>query len=519
MRRFTHSFLYLLPVYLLLSGCGGGAIDLVEGGVDGSGSGLSIGSISKFGSIFVNGVEYDTDAANVMINDQISRLDQLQLGMYVDVQGAQNLANQQGTADSVEYRDLLRGRIQRMDLDAGYVQVLGLRVYLTEDTFLYGINAATDLKPDDVVRISGSALTSTVGPADINATLLEYLPQADPDAFVVISTLSFLDENAQAFFVGVQRFDYSEASSLPAPLREQVRVEVTGRQVSRSDNPPYAMVDSVRELPLAPLPTGSVVQIEGKVTRYVNPQEFDVEYRQVNLPQAQTDALDTTLQVGFIVKLTGSSNADGIIDIEQLQIVSIPERPPLQDNASYIRVNGSLQYIGTQELTVQNLTVAGVTGQVSAATRYLMLGQDIEYSAADLRIGDLIQVWGDLTPQGEFQINDVFALGANAPNIHHLMGNSSNVDSVNQQLSILGVSVLTTSQTLYYDASTLADLVLPPPATPLLAPTNTQIDAADFFARLQDLPTQVVYTLGEPQGEQIIANELILLPFELQTAP
>ena len=80
---------------LILWGCSGGAGGggrLTAGGGIG-GSGVTVGSVSKFGSVFVNDVEYDTTGAVVVVDgvekgsgDQ-TVLDNLSVGKVVRIEG------------------------------------------------------------------------------------------------------------------------------------------------------------------------------------------------------------------------------------------------------------------------------------------------------------------------------------------------------------------------------------------------------------------------------------------------
>ena len=457
----------------------------------------------------------------MIINDESALLSQLQLGMYVDVQGEQNLETRQGIADRVEYRDLVRAPIQAINVETNTLIVLGLRVNIDESTFLYGIDSIATLQPDDVVRISGAAIFAPPNlPPTINATLLEYLPQAD-NTFSVVSALRNIDQATQTFFIGTQRLAYGDASVLPTPFREQVRVKVRGRRISQ-DTDVFFVVDEVSELPLTPLPEGSVVQIDGRVTRYVNPQNFDVEFRPVSLPQALAESLEMPLHLGLFVDLSGISNAEGIIEIDHLEINEslIPEPSPDQIRQSLIRVNGVIQDIGIENQMPNTLTLLGLTGLLNEETTYRD-AENPNYGVDDLRVGDTVFIVGNLTPQGELRVTSVTPTLMTSQNRHQLMGNSSNVDSVSQQLSILGINVLTSEQTRYYNISTINDfiLALPSPTLSLRAPAETEVDAETFFHQLQSQPNNVAYTDGVPQGNQIVANELVLLPFELSVVP
>jgi len=82
---------YLLPItsallLLLTVSCGGGGGgNGADGGIGGTGiTGISAGQIQRFGSVFVNGVEWETESAEIEFEGIQNPLsDDLQLGMFV----------------------------------------------------------------------------------------------------------------------------------------------------------------------------------------------------------------------------------------------------------------------------------------------------------------------------------------------------------------------------------------------------------------------------------------------------
>ena len=96
----------MLITGLLLAACGGGggsgggstatitddgATSTNSGdspGTDGGTALASKGTIDSFGSIFVNGIEFDTDQAEIYLNGQLASDNDLKLGMVVTVNGA-----------------------------------------------------------------------------------------------------------------------------------------------------------------------------------------------------------------------------------------------------------------------------------------------------------------------------------------------------------------------------------------------------------------------------------------------
>lgn len=120
-----------------LSACGGG------GGSSSSGNSVaSVGRIDGFGSVYVNGVEYDTSHTTYHVDDQTAFDDSvLAVGMKVRIEGRVNSDGVTGVADSIYYDDDLEGPI-----DSGSVvengntktfSVLGLAVSVDSNTTVF----------------------------------------------------------------------------------------------------------------------------------------------------------------------------------------------------------------------------------------------------------------------------------------------------------------------------------------------------------------------------------------------
>ena len=64
---------------IALAACGGGASQVSDGGI--SGTGISVGPITGFGSIISNGIEFDTVNADISFNGEQGDSSQLKVGM------------------------------------------------------------------------------------------------------------------------------------------------------------------------------------------------------------------------------------------------------------------------------------------------------------------------------------------------------------------------------------------------------------------------------------------------------
>lgn len=110
-----------LMLSLTLAACGssGGSGDTTP--VPPSATAKSIvGMITGFGSVYVNGVEYNTNGASYDVDDASASDDSaLAVGMVVKVQGSVNADGRTGSASSVSYDDEVEGLVEDLATDAG----------------------------------------------------------------------------------------------------------------------------------------------------------------------------------------------------------------------------------------------------------------------------------------------------------------------------------------------------------------------------------------------------------------
>ncbi|TGN40355.1 DUF5666 domain-containing protein [Marinobacter confluentis] len=140
-------------------GGGGGSFGVADGGIRGTGS--SVGPVSGFGSVFVNGVQFDTGGLNGQVtgDDGITFEENLDEGMILRVDGEWR-ANGEGTASELEYDDTLRGPITVESAwdpasKTAVISILGLRVNIDRQTVIKGVPLPENLATDDLVRVSG----------------------------------------------------------------------------------------------------------------------------------------------------------------------------------------------------------------------------------------------------------------------------------------------------------------------------------------------------------------------------
>jgi hypothetical protein len=224
---------------LLLTSCGGGGgSDAIQqtNPVDNSPADtapltISTGAITGFGSVFVSGVEYETNAAEITMNNNVAAESNLHIGMVVTIQGEIHQTGLSGEAHSIHYSENVRGPVASIDGSAETMMVLGQSIHMTELTIFEGVEFET-LVVGDMVEVSGftdadnNILASRVGAAEI----LEGAAEFNYSAIGIITNLNVSDAT---FMLGGQMVQYDGANTLDATLDDLVdgmTVRVTALQ-------------------------------------------------------------------------------------------------------------------------------------------------------------------------------------------------------------------------------------------------------------------------------------------------
>lgn len=127
-----------------------------------SGTGISQGAITAFGSIFVNGVEWSLEDASIEVDGAPADESALRRGMVVRVEGDQAAGGLSGTAVSVVFDDDLEGPIADEPVTIGTASkrftVLDTTVIVHAARTVFDDGASFDsLARDQVVEVSGFA--------------------------------------------------------------------------------------------------------------------------------------------------------------------------------------------------------------------------------------------------------------------------------------------------------------------------------------------------------------------------
>lgn len=345
-------FIFLL---LLCCGCSAQGPSTSDGGGIGGTGIISRGAITTFGSIFVNGTEFDTRNARIIVKgedlgvgDEAATAN-LDVGKVVTVEAMVARPGETGVAaHRVLYRDNVLGPVEAIgeakDVPLEIV-VLGQTVFINDLTMLKGTTIDT-LTLNDVVAVSG--LIDETGA--VRALFIEKTGEFTPGLEVeVTGTMENLDTDRKIFEINDLAVDYSLADTSRLPLgvpAEGVHVEAEGtinttggEMLASRVEPAYEFGDRDAE----------AIELTGFVTEFYSVFEFTVGYQAVRT-DAETLFIDGTPEdLALGVKLEAEGHlAEGILVAREVEFWK-PDQ---------IEVGGLVRdFVSTFEFTVGNQVV------------------------------------------------------------------------------------------------------------------------------------------------------------------
>ena len=205
MRTRTLRAWILGTIVLAIAACGGGGGGTAPatgatGGTGAGPSGVAFGTITQFGSVWVNGVEYASGSATIRIDDNPATERDLKLGMVVRVDGS--IADKSAATITVD--DAIKGYVEQV-LDANRMIVMGQTVQIDGQTlFDNGVVPAVDDRVDVHGLIAGDGV--------LTASLIEKKVTPPSPPFAVKGLVKGHDGAAQTFRVGALVVSYRGAA-------------------------------------------------------------------------------------------------------------------------------------------------------------------------------------------------------------------------------------------------------------------------------------------------------------------
>jgi len=351
---------------LVLTSCGGGGGVVAEGGI--GGTGITMGRVSGFGSLFVNGVEFDTSNSDFIYEeDTIGDESGIRVGMVVRITGEDDGVT--GLADIVEYASLFEGTLTSKTIgsnETGSLVAMGQSVTVDADT-VYDDSILTTPTPlsqlplGAIIEVSGFS----DGTGNVLATRIEVKAQSySGETLNVKGLVSGLDTTTQTFQLGGLVIDYT-ASDLPSGVTDGIYVEAKGtlqNDTLATVNPDDIQIEDDGDLVIAA--DGEEAELEGLVTA-VLVSSTDSNLIAVNGQQVLADT-NTEFESGTLADLTLGQplKVAGVMEGTTLVAAKIELKTTAAEKEELEGIPSAV------DATTGTLVLLGQTVRVTASTIY-----------------------------------------------------------------------------------------------------------------------------------------------------
>ncbi len=479
-------FLIALTLITFVS-CGGSGSGIGSngGGVGGSGISKPItskGTITDFGSVFVNGVEFETTGSVITTDDNPGTDDDLGQGMVVTVTGTINEDGTTGTAESIVFEDNLEGPIAGDDDVAKTITVLGQTVVWDSSTICENSSSlkidCASLSVDNLVEVSGFTTTEGI----IQATRIEIKDQdfnPAEDEVEIKGTIGSLDTTAKTFLVGSQSINYSAAiidDSVPnSTLTNGMFVEVEGKLNADVLEATKVELED-EELDIA---EDDEVEIEGLVDTFASCTGSDCAFTVNGQPIQTSSATEfkngtsSDVAVGVRLEVEGTIDANGVLIAREVKF-----------HDKRVEIEAEVQAVDTANNSV---TLLGITVTANLLTEFDdNTSANVEpFSLEDIQEGDFLRI------RGHLDNGNVIAERIERRNPEDQVLLQGPVDSAtNPNLVVLGVTIQTDDNTQFEGED------------------ESPKTLDDFFALVQ--PGAIVKAKGTFDSSVIVADEVAI---------
>jgi len=438
-----------LVLSALIVACGGGGGGSVAGGGIG-GTGITSGSVTGFGSVFVNGIEFETDGASRSVDDDTDVSDGtdddtvLGIGMVVTIVGTVNADGVTGTADSIEYDNEVEGPVVH---DANWKDPDNVtKTFAIFNTTVVADRNLTVFEQTDYDSLAKNDLLEVSGYFDAVGQLLA--TRVEKNGVLVLGVSDVEIKGDVSGFDGIDTFmlggitvtfdGTTEFEDLPGTVADGQYVEVEGTletatsiAASRIELEEEGFGGDVDE-----------ISLEGIVTDFNGISDFRVAGQRVNASNATFEpaSLETGIANDAAVEVEGSI-VDGILRAEEVE-----------QRGGDVRVSA---YVDTTNPIAGIITLRVVQGQsltvMTDSQTQFEDKSDAEkepFDIYDIRTEDFVNVEGFV---GDNNIVIASQVERDEVDDIELRGPIDGDDTGGSSISILGVSIATDGNTVFDD--------------------------------------------------------------------
>jgi hypothetical protein len=378
-----------LPLWL--AGCGGGGgTDSISASSSAGTVGISSGTITGFGSVFVNGVKFNTDNASIFRgDDQLNDVRELEIGMIVRVEGSID----DRVATSVRFEEDVKGPADGQATGDRF-SVMGQSV-VTDAGTVFNNTSLAGIAAGDILEISGLRNAND----DIVARFVERKTNpADVNRYSVIGNVRDLDTTSLTFRIDDLTISYGPANvnDLPSgnPAEGQI-VEV--KDDSKAYVPGSLSLSATKIEPQNRLGNagaiGAKAEIESIVTRVNSGSEFEIGGILVRTTPSTLFLFGTpdNIVAGARLEVEGVISSSDVLEASKVKF---------EDNDARIQANIDFGGVNPEAGTVTILDIpVTVTGETDMEDKRDGISP---FSAGDMQAGDYLEIRGFIGANGAF---------------------------------------------------------------------------------------------------------------------
>ena len=471
--------IYILVGALSIAGCSssdtnsepvvmpsGGTSDLV-----------TVGTISGFGSVFSQGIEFNTDSATVTMDGRPGNLSDLRIGMVVTIRATINDETGAAVASQINFSDDATGVITSFNAATNSFFVLGRRV-LVDSLTVFDNTTIDTLAVGNVVQVSGQWRSQE----RIQATYVERVANAYAAGMEmeVKGEINGLNIGTQHFNIGTQSCDYSAAMLElgGADLANGLYVEVSSTSaLSNGDLVLDRIQARDRDRDRDQLCDSDCdFELDGYVTSFVSATEFEVDGSPVTTTAETVYVNGTvdTLALDAKLAVDGTPDAAGVLIADRIVF----------HMSSLIEVRADIESVDAINAGV---TVLGIVVTTDDFTMFRdhSDAEVLEFGLDDLVAGDRVEV------RAYLDSNTVVATRLERDDPDDGVTLRALVEAIARpSVTLLGVTVTSDQNTVFQNVA------------------QEIIDADEFFT-LVDI-NSLVKAEGTYDGTSILADKLYL---------
>lgn len=422
-------------------GGGGGQIAGIEG----------TGIVSGFGSVWINGIEFETDDAEIVFNGEPVDEEALRVGDIVTVRGT--IEDDRAEADKIVFDRVLDGPISRIQVRNGVGRLVALGETVHIDTDTRFINTPADeLDAGDLIAVSGVATDN----GDLRATSIEQGPAYRPDSTRIDIEGRVRDLAADRFYIGPLEIGYGSATvdRSAGELESGAFVQVFGTQGAAADAPLVA--DSIIVRSRGPASDRGQVFRTGLIENFESPNDFTIAGQRVDAEDAKRgDDASVDPAAGVFAWVYGTMR-DGVLVADTLTVRPAPDAV----------LESGIRAIDDED---DALTLLGIDVRTRSDTLYVdeSGSADRQLRFDGLTRGDTVRISGYVTGAGvtATRLTRVDSATARARGPVERLSDSGDVLS----LDVAGVTVIARSDVTEFESA-----------------DGERLDAAAFRSRAKD---------------------------------